>query len=151
MEVAEQAAAVCYRWRGEQIEFLLVRTSDGHRWILPKGKRRLPELDWQTAQREAYEEAGVYGEISQQPLTIFRHYKKNRELLVPTFLLKVESTHTPREQQRNPRWFTPEDAQSALSENRPLEYAEEFKRVIREACSVIKLGEGNTKREVSGF
>lgn len=140
-ESVDQAAAVCYRWKDGQIEFLLIRTS-GRRWIFPKGQIDPGEPLCRTAQREAHEEAGISGETGHQPLTIFRHLKRDlklrgRELVVAAFLLKVETTYEPREPHREPTWFTPEGAEGALSEDRDFDYAEELKRVVREACAAI--------------
>ena len=35
-----QVAAVCYRRRGTDFEFLLVNTTSGNKWTLPKGVHR---------------------------------------------------------------------------------------------------------------
>lgn len=140
-ESVDQAAAICYRWKSGEIELLLVRSS-GRRWIFPKGQIDPREPLWRTAQREAHEEAGVSGKISQQPLTTFRHLKRDlkfqgRELVVAAFLLKVETIYEPREQCREPTWFTPEEAQRALSEDRDFDHSEELKSVVHEACAAI--------------
>src|SRR5258706_7336546 len=53
----EQVAAVCYRVRGTEIEFLLVRTGSGH-WTFPKGGVEPGLTHAQAAALEAFEEAG---------------------------------------------------------------------------------------------
>src|ERR1044071_5687660 len=58
-----QVAAVCYRRRGPEIEFLLVNTNGGSKWTFPKGAPEPSMSHSQAAEREAWEEAGVHGEI----------------------------------------------------------------------------------------
>src|SRR5215470_8372999 len=60
----EQVAAVCYRIRDENIEFLLVRTGGG-RWTFPKGGVEPGLTHAQAAALEAFEEAGVHGRIEE--------------------------------------------------------------------------------------
>src|SRR5271169_3005360 len=60
LKECEQVAAVCYRRRGGNIEFLLVKTGKG-RWIFPKGSVEPGLTHAQAAALEAFEEAGVHG------------------------------------------------------------------------------------------
>lgn len=137
----DQAAAVCYRWKDGQLEFLLILTG-GRRRIFPKGRIEDGELARQTAQREAQEEAGAAGTIRSEPLTVFRHLKhghkgRGKEKRVAAYLLEVESTVAPREPHRDPQWYTPDAAMAALAKDRDLEYAEELRRVVRAACRAL--------------
>jgi 8-oxo-dGTP pyrophosphatase MutT (NUDIX family) len=61
----EEVAAVCYRWRDDGIEFLLVRTRSGGRWTFPKGSAEPGLTHAQAAALEAFEEAGVHGRIEE--------------------------------------------------------------------------------------
>src|SRR5271165_1266871 len=60
----DQVAAVCYRVRRSDIEFLLVRTNSGH-WTFPKGKAEPGLTHAQAAALEAFEEAGVHGRMEE--------------------------------------------------------------------------------------
>src|SRR5271169_2973372 len=71
----EQVAAVCYRLRGDGIEFLLVRTRGGGRWTFPKGSAEPGLTHAQAAALEAFEEAGVHGRIEEAP---FAQYCRRR-------------------------------------------------------------------------
>jgi len=139
----EQVAAVCYRVTQGSIELLLVRTSGG-RWTFPKGKVDAGEEKWFAAKREAFEEAGVTGDIEHEPLTTYLHEKKEWkregvEIKVQAFLLRVKKTQPPGEEQRNPTWFSQAKAGEALAEGRKFKYAEEFLRVLREAVNQINV------------
>lgn len=134
-----QVAAVCYRITDKSIEFLLVRTTGG-RWTFPKGKVKPDEESWFAAQREAFEEAGVSGDIEHQPFTTYLHQKKEWktkgiEIKVQAFLLQVEMTQKTEEKHRKPTWFSAAEAEAALAEDRQFKYASEFKRVLQEAIN----------------
>lgn len=134
-------AAVCYRPRNGEIEFLLVRTKGGKRWTFPKGhvERDPPEMPWVAAKREAGEEAGVSGSIETVPFTHYTYYKgaHTHEVVVAAYLMTVESKRKPDESYREPQWFTPELAMKKLAERRHEKYIHEHHRVIREALASL--------------
>jgi 8-oxo-dGTP pyrophosphatase MutT (NUDIX family) len=144
----KQAAAICYRFKNDSAEYLLVRTLS-KKWTFPKGTVEHGEDSWAAAQREAFEEAGVTGVIAREALTTYLHSKTAweddiLELRVQAFLLEVNKTQTPGESYRNPAWFSFGDAEKALIEGRGFKYAEELRRVLHEAdkwiaCSLNKV------------
>lgn len=80
-EHGRQVAALCWRLphrNGRGLEVLLITSLNRKRWIVPKG---WPEPDLSPAEnaaREAFEEAGVTGKISPQPIGSY-HYLKERK------------------------------------------------------------------------
>lgn len=137
------AAAICYRHKNKSIEFLLVRTKDGKRWTFPKGhvESNPPETPWAAAMREAGEEAGVIGYIKKEPFTCYAYYKgkPGQEDMVAAYLMRVESEDVPEEPEREPHWFSPEEAAKKLAEQRSEQkYIKEYERVISEAQARIK-------------
>lgn len=139
----DQVAAVCFQKEDQVARILLVRTTGG-RWTFPKGNVDAGEEEWFAAQREAFEEAGVVGEVEHDPFVEYFHEKREwksrgREILIFAFLLKVENTQEPEEENRNPTWFTILEAGDALAEGRRFKYAEEFRKVLRVAESRIAL------------
>ncbi len=139
-----QAAAVCYRWRGSSLEFLLVNTSSGNKWTFPKGDPD-PQLSHsRAAEREAWEEAGAHGRIESRHFHLYVHSKGVfwklpgiQEFVVKAFLLEVERTVTPEEPLRNPTWFTPADAKKALAKGREVKYAAEVQAVVDRAVEYL--------------
>jgi len=146
-EPVQKAAALCYRRKGASIEILLVRAHSSG-WIFPKGGIQPGEAAWQAAEREAFEEAGVKGQIEHAQLTTFLHFKPgvNKEYRVAAFLLLVKSIQPPQEPERRPAWFSPAGAEQAIIQSRQLKYAEEYKRVIRLAVERLMKSE-NVKQE----
>jgi 8-oxo-dGTP pyrophosphatase MutT (NUDIX family) len=135
-----QVAAVCYRKCGTSFEFLLVNTTGGDRWIFPKGAtaRRLSHCE--AAEREASEEAGAVGAIEPehfhlylQPKADSRQRNPVEEYVVKAFLMEVFRTATPEEKNRNPTWFSVDDARIALTQGRDAKYSAELRTVIDRA------------------
>ena len=150
----QQVAAVCYRVRGNGIEFLLVQTRSG-RWIFPKGGVERGLTYAQSAAREAFEEAGVHGRIEEVPFA--RYYRQRpdlataartsesesdlrpeQELAVAAYLCEVSHLEPPQESNRNPRWFSVEKVKQRLREDRTPEFGAELSRVVDRAASRIE-------------
>ena len=135
-----QVAAVCYRRRGQSIDFLLVNTNGGGKWTFPKGTPEHAMSHSQAAEQEAWEEAGVRGKIEPRHFHLYLHSKgvfwKSpgvREFVVKAFLMEVEQTETSHEPERNPTWFSPEDAKKTLAKGREVKYAREMQAVVDRA------------------
>lgn len=144
-----QVAAVCYRKRDSSFEFLLVKTTGGDRWIFPKGAtaRRLSHS--QAAEREALEEAGAVGAIEPEHFHLYLQPKGDsrgrnaiQEFVVKAFLLQVISTEAPQEEDRNPTWFSVDEARRALAIGREAKYAAELHTVIDRALERLSAEEG---------
>jgi len=98
---------------------MLVTSRETHRWVLPKGWAEKELAPHELAAKEAYEEAGLVGEVSAEAIGSY-HYSKRlrsgREIPcdVAVFPLRVERQlkDWPERRERKTRWFTP--AQAAL-------------------------------------
>ncbi len=136
-------AAVCYRLRGAEPEFLLVRTRNGH-WTFPKGGMDDDPTPADAAAREAYEEAGVKGSVEHLPFTTYRHCKPSKlrsrrhVVTVHAHLCKVKRLVSPVEGYRSPRWFRADKAKRRLQKFRTSEFAAEVTGVIDQATDRIQ-------------
>jgi 8-oxo-dGTP pyrophosphatase MutT (NUDIX family) len=135
-----QVAAVCYRRTQTGIEFLLVNTNGGDRWIFPKGSTHPRLSHSQAAEREAWEEAGAVGEIEPQPFHTFLYakgvfWKKPgvQEFPVKSYLMQVQHLRRAPEALRNPTWFSPSEAKKMLAKRREVKYARQLAEVIDRA------------------
>ena len=142
-----QVAAVCYRWRGSSLEFLLVNTNGGNKWTFPKGAPEVSLSHSKAAEREAWEEAGAHGHIEPRHFHIYVHSKgvfwKSpgvQEFVVKAFLMEVSHASRPPEGMRNPTWFSPEDAKRILAKGREVKYARELQIVVDRALEEIGAG-----------
>jgi len=150
----EQVAAVCYRIRNGEIEFLLVRTNSGH-WTFPKGNAEPGLTHAQAAALEAFEEAGVHGRMEEASFTMYVRRKRGRmrdparsdrsvedrsvekEIAIQAHLCEVSRLEAPQEQGRNPTWFCGKKAKRRLCEDRAADFAFELARVVDRAVSRI--------------
>jgi 8-oxo-dGTP pyrophosphatase MutT (NUDIX family) len=135
-----QVAAVCYRRQGESIEFLLVNTNGGGKWTFPKGDPEPSMSHSQAAEREAWEEAGVRGQIEPRHFHLYLHSKGVfwkapgvREFVIKAFLMEVEQSESSHEPERNPTWFSADDAKKILAKGREVKYGREMQAVIDRA------------------
>ncbi len=135
-------AAVCYRMRGGDLEFLLVRTKNGH-WTFPKGGVDRDATHADAAAREAYEEAGVRGLVERVPFISYRHCKprrlssRRRVVWVHAHLCEVKQLMPPTEGYRNPQWFNAQKAKRRLQKFKTSEFAAEVGNVIDRATELI--------------
>lgn len=101
---------------------LVVGKRRSRKWGIPKGKAE-PELSLSdNAAKEAFEEAGVRGQIGTEPLGTYRALKRVRGLKtvieVWVYLLEVTETATkwPEKDKREVRWCSPNEAANLLQE-----------------------------------
>jgi len=138
-----QVAAVCYRLKGDEPEFLLVRTRSG-RWTFPKGGVDDDATHADAAAREAFEEAGVKGRIEFEPFHWYFHSKRERfrsprsVVAVQAHLCEVDRLVSPKEGHRDPTWFKADKARRRLRENRSPELAQEVIDVVDRAIQRIR-------------
>ena len=140
-----QVAAVCYRRRGDAVEFLLVNTNGGNKWTFPKGSPESNLSHSQAAEREAAEEAGAIGTIEPRHFHLYIHSKGVfwqaggvQEFVVKAFLMEVQQMRRPDEAMRHPTWFSPEEAKRRLARGREVKYAHELEAAINRAMERIQ-------------
>lgn len=140
-----QVAAVCYRRRGVDVEFLLVNTNGGNKWTFPKGSPEAQLSHSQSAEREAAEEAGAIGTIEPRHFHLYIHSKGVfwqaggvQEFVVKAFLMEVHQTRRPDEPLRRPTWVSAAEAKLRLAKGREVKYAHELQAVIDRALERIQ-------------
>ncbi len=144
----EQVAAVCYRLRGGEIEFLLVRTGSGH-WTFPKGGVEPGLSHAQAAALEAFEEAGVHGRMEEACFARYVRHKRRapgkvakelseREVATSAHLCLVLRLVRPQEANRKPTWFSASKVKTKLGEGRTQQFGAELVRVVDRAVARIQ-------------
>src|SRR3569833_1564880 len=94
-EHGRQVAALCWRTQSSgQVEVLLITSLNSKRWIMPKGWLEDGQSEAQSAAREAFEEAGITGEIGDAPIGTYHYLKEKKDgtgvpVRVEVFDLKV--------------------------------------------------------------
>jgi phosphohistidine phosphatase len=88
-DVFAQAGAIPYRFRGDVLEVLLISTSSGKHLTIPKGLIDPGFSATQTALQEAYEEAGIKGDLLAPPIGTYRFKKWGGTCEVIVFAMSV--------------------------------------------------------------
>jgi len=114
----QQSGVIPYRIINDHFEILLITSRRRGRWIIPKGIIDPGTTAAQSAAKEAYEEAGIHGDISSSPIGTYRYHKWGGECTVEVFLLKVhtELETWPEASVRQRRWMTITDAAHVIEE-----------------------------------
>jgi len=122
-----QAGAIPIRFLQDRWELLLITSRNKRNWIIPKGVIDPGSNAAETACKEAFEEAGVQGNLSPAPVGRFRVDKWDGTCSVEVYLLEVgeELAAWPEQAVRQRRWMT---FDQALQEVR----SEELRRLLRQ-------------------
>lgn len=88
-----QSGALPYAMVGDRIVFLLVTSRRTGRWIFPKGSVSTGMTPWDSAAKEALEEAGVSGVIDATPVGSYQNTDKGMPVEIDLYPLRVETQH----------------------------------------------------------
>lgn len=133
-----QVAALPWRRTKTGVEVMLITSRDTGRWVLPKGWPEGHEQLFDTAAREAGEEAGVGGPIAHIEIGSYFYGKvltsgmeQRCEVLV--FPLEVDELATawPEKKERKRKWFSPAEAARLVNEHDLAELITRFARNFR--------------------
>lgn len=119
----KQYAALPWRHMGAHREVMLISSRDTGRWVIPKGWPIKGLSPAQTAAREAYEEAGLGGQMSKKPIGEFEYGKRLgnggvQPCRVEVYALEqmVQHPDWPEQGQRTMKWFSIPEAAEAVDE-----------------------------------
>lgn len=117
-----QFAALCWRIKNDKVQVCLITSRTRKRWIIPKGWPMHKQTPAEAAATEAYEEAGLQGEVSNQCLGIYAHARPGKvggaPILTMVYPLQVTHVHSkwPEKHQRRRKWQSLEKAAKKLQE-----------------------------------
>ena len=119
-----QYAALPYRLSGRsRTEVMLVTSRETRRWIIPKGWPQRGRAPYDSAAREAFEEAGVVGAVGRRSVGSFPYEKRLKGggamvCEVHVFPLKVrrQSKQWPEKEQRDVKWLSIKQAAETVHE-----------------------------------
>jgi 8-oxo-dGTP pyrophosphatase MutT (NUDIX family) len=129
-------------------EVLLLTSRETHRWVVPKGWPMRGRKPAEVASREAYEEAGLIGEVvGKRPLGNFHYAKrlaKEKAIIceVRVYLFRVEQQldDWPERGERECKWFDANAAVALVEEGGLAEI------VARFANSYVRFGAARRRR-----
>lgn len=131
----DQSGVIPYRKKNGRTEVLLVTSIRKKNWIIPKGFIEYHLTPFQSAKKEAFEEAGVRGSNATKILGSYTVRKNGSELLTKIYSMNVTRIFKdyPEKNLRKRKWFSNADAVKKVS-------IPEIARMIR------KLGRRNSRK-----
>lgn len=143
-DLRTQYGAICWRRKGDRIDVLLVTSRDTGRWIIPKGwpvKGLSPEG---SAAMEAFEEAGVEGEVSPVCVGVYSYDKTLGKgpgplttvpCVVAVYPLRVHRllARYPESHERQRKWFPAAKAATKVAEP-------ELRALLEQIAASVDLG-----------
>lgn len=108
----DQSGVIPYRRKNGKVEVLLVTSIKKRNWIVPKGFIEYHLSPFQSAKKEAFEEAGVRGSNTTRILGSYTVKKNGSELLTKIYSMKVTRVFKdyPEKNLRKRKWFSIYDA-----------------------------------------
>jgi NTP pyrophosphohydrolases including oxidative damage repair enzymes len=106
--LVEQSGVIPYRIMDEKIEVMLITSSGGKRWVIPKGLIEPDMTSQDSAAKEAWEEAGLLGQVFPDLMGTYKYYKSGCTWRVDVFLLLVQTVREnwPEAYKRKRQWVS---------------------------------------------
>jgi 8-oxo-dGTP pyrophosphatase MutT (NUDIX family) len=128
----KQSGVIPYRKKQGKIEVMLITSRNKGRWIFPKGVIEANLNPRESAAKEAFEEAGVQGDVHRKLLGIYRHRKWGDMCTVEIYAMKVRKVHRKwDETDREREWLSLKDALNRLRRDDLRRVMERLPRVVR--------------------
>ena len=123
-EPRTQYAALPWRRRADgAVEVLLVTSRETRRWVIPKGNPIRNLKPGPSAAQEAFEEAGVRGQVRGKAVGLYHYDKRLRSgrsqhvrVFVHPLEVREELAAWPEQAQREREWVTPAEAAERVDE-----------------------------------
>ncbi|WP_016949430.1 NUDIX hydrolase [Anabaena sp. PCC 7108] len=117
-KVLKQSGVIPYRVRDGKVEILLITTRKGQSWVIPKGGVCKGMSPYDSAAKEAWEEAGVVGQVNNEKIGAYEYRKRGNIYRVNLFLLPVETVleDWPEAMQRERMWLDIKQAATLVKE-----------------------------------
>jgi 8-oxo-dGTP pyrophosphatase MutT (NUDIX family) len=128
----KQSGVIPYRKKQGKLEVMLITSRNKGRWIIPKGVIE-SDLDARaSAAKEAFEEAGVQGDVHRKLLGVYRHRKWGDVCTVQIYAMKVRKVYRKwDETDREREWLSLRDALKRLRRNDLKRAMQRLPRVVR--------------------
>ncbi len=162
-----QVAALPWRGEGADLRILLVSSRETRRWVIPKGWPMKDKADYLAAAQEAYEEAGLDGEILEKPAGDYDYLKRFKSgaaklVKVDVYPMHVTGEHEtwPEKGQRTLQWMTPVEAALSVQEPQLRDLIARFAHVTlpdeerpspTQAPTPVKVGFERLRRRVTAL
>lgn len=128
----DQSGVIPFWVRKKEIQIMLVTSRSGKRWVIPKGTIESDLSALESAEKEAFEEAGVLGKAHARAIGKYQYNKWGGTCTVEVFLLEVKKVlqEWPESQLRQREWLKVEGAIRRVDEKT-------LKKIIRRVPKLL--------------
>ena len=106
-DVYEQSAVIPWKLINGKLRVCMVTSRGGKRWVVPKGLIEPGMSPGESAAQEAWEEAGLRGEVSAEPVGHYSYRKWGGVCEVDVYLMRVtDEAETWLESFRSKQWIS---------------------------------------------
>ncbi len=114
----DQSGVIPFWIKNNEIQIMLITSRSGKRWVIPKGTIESDLSSLESAEKEAFEEAGILGNARASTIGKYQYYKWVGTCTVEVFLLEVETVlqEWPESQYRQREWLKVEEAAARVNE-----------------------------------
>jgi len=143
----QQFAAICHRTKKKtgDLEVLLITSRDTGRWVIPKGWHMQGKQPHAIAEREAFEEAGIKGKATSEPIGFYTYMKKMRgghkvatRVQVHALEVKGAAKEFPEKGVRRLEWVSCDEAAARVEEPELKSLLAGFAKMSQSAAPSIK-------------
>jgi 8-oxo-dGTP pyrophosphatase MutT (NUDIX family) len=133
-KICKQSGVIPYRVRDGKIEVLLITTRKRQSWVIPKGGVCKGMTPPDSAAKEAWEEAGVIGQVNSEKIGAYKYRKRGNIYQVHLFWLPVEKVleDWPEATQRERIWLDINHAAMIVKGN-------SLKRILQSSKDQVKI------------
>ena len=112
-----QSGVIPYRWNNSELEILLITSVKKRKWIIPKGYIEFNLSAFESAKKEAFEEAGILGANETIELGSFVNRKSMGIRHIIVFAMEVIKVldDYPEKEKRKRKWLKLKDAAESVS------------------------------------
>lgn len=129
-----QSGVIPYRLKDKELEIMLISTRSGRNWTIPKGIVEERLEDSESAIKEAFEEAGLIGNLDETISWQFRFRKWGGICDVKLYPMKVEKEleDFPERNERKKKWLNFKEAAKKVKFEKVREYILELEKMHRD-------------------
>ena len=113
----EKAGAIPFKRKNGKIKLLMITSIQKKNWIFPKGYIEPTQTPHETAAQEAWEEAGIIGEIIPDAYFEYQESKMGQQFTIKMLLFEVKEIKTKWEEAslRKREWFSIDEAKQKVN------------------------------------
>lgn len=128
-----KSAVIPYRLNEGKLEILLVTSIRKKNWIVPKGYIEFNLTPFESAKKEAFEEAGVVGSNETVEVGQFIAEKKNRKEIIKVYTMEVdeELNDYPEKNLRKRKWFSFDEAMEKVQNPQIKNFIKKLKETLK--------------------